>query len=59
MFPAALIPVAVSAITALVRFRDRVDDILSLNRATEGLPFALPPAPPERHGAQGRDARVF
>lgn len=45
-FPLALVPVALSAIRALVRFRDRVDDILALNTAASALPFALPPAPP-------------
>jgi hypothetical protein len=39
------LPVIISAITALVRFRDRIDTILALNEATAGLPFALPPPP--------------
>ena len=39
------IPLAISAIKALLRFRDQVDTILSLNEATTGLPFALPPPP--------------
>jgi hypothetical protein len=43
-FPLA-IPLAISAIQALVRYRGRVDTILSLNAATDSLPFALPPAP--------------
>lgn len=43
-FPLA-IPVAVSAIQALIKFRGRLDTILSLNETTKGLPFALPPAP--------------
>ena len=43
-FPLAL-PVALSAIQALLKFRGRLDTILSLNEATTGLPFALPPAP--------------
>jgi hypothetical protein len=38
---------AISAIQALLRYRDQVDTILSLNEATAGLPFALPPAPTE------------
>ena len=38
-------PVAISAIKALLRFRNQVDTILSLNEASAGLPFALPPAP--------------
>jgi hypothetical protein len=43
-FPLA-IPVAVSAIQALIKFRGRLDTLLSLNETTKGLPFALPPAP--------------
>jgi hypothetical protein len=43
-FPLA-IPVALSAIQALIKFRGRLDTILSLNETTKGLPFALPPAP--------------
>ncbi len=43
-FPLA-IPVAISAIQALIKFRGRLDTILSLNETTKGLPFALPPAP--------------
>lgn len=35
----------VSAVSSLLRFRDRVDSILSLKAATEGLPFVLPPVP--------------
>src|SRR5690349_336131 len=37
--------VAISAVKALLRFRSQVDTILSLNEASAGLPFALPPAP--------------
>ena len=36
---------AMLAVKALLRFRDRVDSILSLQEATADLPFALPPAP--------------
>jgi len=45
MLPAAAIPMALSAIKALLRYRERVDEVLSLSAATEGLPFRLPPAP--------------
>ena len=38
-------PVAISAISALLRYRARVDSILALKEATADLPFALPPAP--------------
>jgi hypothetical protein len=34
-----------SAITAVLKYRGRVDTILSLNETTKGLPFRLPPAP--------------
>lgn len=47
-YPLAL-PVALSAIQALVKFRGRLDTILSLNETTSGLPFALPPTP-AHHG---------
>jgi hypothetical protein len=43
------IPIAMSAIQALIRFRGRLDTILSLNETGKGLPFALPQAP-QRHG---------
>ncbi len=43
-FPIA-IPVAISAVKALIRFRGQLDTILSQNVTTTGLPFALPPAP--------------
>jgi hypothetical protein len=42
---AMAIPLAISAIKALLKFRGQVDVILSLKEATTGLPFALPPAP--------------
>jgi hypothetical protein len=43
--PLAAIPLVLTAAQSLVRFRDRVDDVLALNKASEGLPFALPEAP--------------
>lgn len=43
-FPLA-IPFALSAIQSLIKFRGRLDTILSLNETTANLPFALPPAP--------------
>lgn len=39
------LPVALSAIQSLIKFRGRLDTILSLNQTTVGLPFALPPVP--------------
>ena len=45
LLPIILIPLAISAVKALLRYREQVDTILSLNAATEGLPFALPPIP--------------
>ncbi len=43
------IPVAISAIRSLVKFRDRIDTILSLSKAADPLPFLLP-ATPTDHG---------
>ncbi len=43
------IPIAISAIRSLVKFRDRVDTILSLSKAADPLPFLLP-ATPTDHG---------
>jgi hypothetical protein len=43
-FPLA-IPFAISAIQSLIKFRGRLDTILSLNKTAADLPFALPPAP--------------
>ena len=34
-----------SVVCELIRYRDRVDTILSVREASEGLPFLLPPAP--------------
>ena len=39
------VPLAMSAIQALLRFREQVDTILSLNEAAAALPFALPAVP--------------
>jgi hypothetical protein len=39
------IPIAISAIQALLKYRGRVDQILALKEASESLPFSLPPAP--------------
>jgi len=36
---------ALVAVKSLLKYRLRLDTILSLNEATAGLPFALPPAP--------------
>ncbi len=35
----------ISAVSALLKYRGRVDTILSLNETTRGLPFRLPPTP--------------
>lgn len=43
------VPVALSAIRSLIKFRDRVDTILSLSEATKPLPLLLP-ATPVDHG---------
>ena len=42
---AVAVPVAISAVKALVRFRGRVDEILALQEASKPLPFSLPQAP--------------
>ena len=39
------LPLVFSAIRATLRYRDRVDRVLSLATAAQGLPFALPPMP--------------
>lgn len=46
-FPIAA-PVVISAIKALLQYRNQVDSILSLSEASAGLPFALPPAPEDK-----------
>jgi len=45
MLPTSIIPIAISTISALVKYRERVDEILSIKVATDGLPFKLPTAP--------------
>jgi hypothetical protein len=48
---ALALPVALSAIQSLIKFRGRLDTILSVNATTAGLPFSLPPAPQD-HASQ-------
>jgi hypothetical protein len=44
--PIEITPQLVSSIVCeIIRYRDRVDTILALKEASEGLPFLLPPAP--------------
>jgi hypothetical protein len=38
-------PLMLSALRAVMRYRDRVDRVLSLSTAAQGLPFTLPPVP--------------
>ena len=45
---ALALPVALSAIQSLIKFRGRLDTILSVNETTAGLPFNLP-TPPKDH----------
>ena len=52
------VPLALSAIKALLRFRHRVDTILALNEAATGLPFRLPPGPVDDR-AHIRDMLAF
>lgn len=42
---AVAIPVAISAIQALLKYRGKVDEILALKEASQEIPFHLPPAP--------------
>jgi len=44
-FPVVLIPVAISAVRSLIRYRIRVDQILSVKKTSDALPFTLPPLP--------------
>lgn len=55
--PIATVGLVVSAVKSLIRLRSRVDSILSEKVATDALPFALPPRPPQGTGAQ-RDAVI-
>lgn len=43
--PLALLPIAISGIRALLKFRDRLDTILVTSEASEKLPYRLPPIP--------------
>jgi hypothetical protein len=43
--PLFAIPLAISAIKALLKYRMRIDEILSIRESTAGLPFLLPDAP--------------
>lgn len=43
--PLVAIPLAMAAIEALLKYRRRIDEILSTKEATEELPFILPPPP--------------
>lgn len=43
--PIFAIPLALSAIKALLRYRRRIDEILSMKETTEKLPFVLPEPP--------------
>lgn len=45
MTTALSMPLILAAVRALMSYRDRVDRVLSLSTAAEGLPFALPPVP--------------
>ena len=43
--PVVLIPVAISAVRSLIRYRVRVDQILAVKKTSDALPFTLPPLP--------------
>ena len=44
-FPVILIPVAISAVRSLIRYRVRVDQILAVKKTSDALPFTLPSLP--------------
>ena len=44
-FPIAMIPLALSAIRGLLKFRGQLDSIFLTKEASTGLPFLLPPEP--------------
>ena len=44
-FPIILIPVAISAVQSLLRYRVRVGHILAVKKTSDALPFTLPPLP--------------
>lgn len=50
-FPIALVPMALSAIRGLVRYRDQLDRIFIAKEASADLPFLLPPAPDSVSGS--------
>jgi hypothetical protein len=52
------ISLVLSAIRAVIRYRARVDQVLSLNEASSGLPFRLPP-PPQDLGRFEQDMLAF
>lgn len=43
--PLALLPIAISGVRALLKFRDRLDTILVTSEASAKLPYRLPPIP--------------
>ncbi|MEM9399588.1 MAG: hypothetical protein AAF984_05220 [Verrucomicrobiota bacterium] len=43
--PAAAVPLVISGVKALLKFRHRMDDILSMKEASADLPFLLPDTP--------------
>jgi hypothetical protein len=52
------VPLVISAIRALIRYRHRVDTILAMHTLEEGLPFRLP-RPPTDHMAHFNDMLRF
>ena len=48
-FPAAMIPLAVSAVRGLLRYRGQLDRVFVAKEAAADLPFVLPPAPDDVH----------
>ncbi len=58
--PIEITPQLVSSIVCeLIRYRDRVDTILAVREASEGLPFLLPPAPTDESAHLDDMVRFF
>jgi len=58
--PIAITPQLVSSIVCeLIRYRDRVDTILAERKASEGLPFLLPPVPTKQRQHLDEMVRFF
>ena len=57
--PLAAIPLAISAIEALLKYRRRIDEILSTKETTVELPYLLPEAPSKVNLTPSCSNRIF